>query len=276
MLIKAHARIEQSSDKINPLYVAAQNGFKEVVRVLLDCVETYHHDEDTSAPVLDHAALPPGLKDRHRRRRGRGRRQRKRSNDLISDAQRRSRRRSVVSVAAAVGNKDIVKMLLRSGAEVNLDDGEEDVHPLFIACRKGDVDIVTSLLDAGAKVNSRRQKDGQTPLFMSIRKGHLNVAEVLLKAGADADTSNHDGHTPLCIAARAGRIDIVKALLLHNASAEKSNALVHACRHGHIEVVKILLAKSNYDDSALKSACGHAKEHGESDIVSLLEERIVG
>ena len=24
----------------------------------------------------------------------------------------------------------------------------------------------------------------------------------------------------------------------------------------------ILLAESNYDDSALKSACGHAKEHG--------------
>ena len=213
--------------------------------------KSHHHDEDTSAPALDHAALPPGLKDRHRRRRGRGRRQRKRSNDLISDAQRRSRRRSVVSVAAAVGNKDIVKMLLRSGAEVNLDDGEEDVHPLFIACRKGDVDIVTSLLDAGAKVNSRRQKDGQTPLFMSIRKGHLNVAEVLLKAGADADTSNHDGHTPLCIAHVLDVLILSSTLLLHNASAEKSNALVHACRHGHIEV-KILLAKSNYDDSALK------------------------
>lgn len=251
VLLRSGAQVEQSSDKINPLYVAAQNGFAEIVRVLL-LHETARH---APSPTFGRAnggnrrRRPFGL--RPRRRRG--------SNDLILDADRRSRRRSVVSVATAVGHSEIVNMLLEAGAHVNAVDGEDDGDansslPLFIAAKRGNAKIVATLLNAGARVNVRRHKDGLTPLHMAVKRGHHDVVDALLRAGAKPNVTCHDGRTPMREA--VSRRDVRSVAMLLRCHEElgmdvDESSVLDACALGDVRVVTTLL-KSDRVGSAVR------------------------
>ena len=53
-------------------------------------------------------------------------------------------------------------------------------------------DVVKLLIKAGAEVNSKNY-DGNTALMRSAFHGHANVAKLLIKAGADVNAKNNDG-----------------------------------------------------------------------------------
>ncbi|XP_029999208.1 KN motif and ankyrin repeat domain-containing protein 1-like [Sphaeramia orbicularis] len=81
------------------------------------------------------------------------------------------------------------------------------------------------------------------------------------------------------LAVSHGRMDMVRALLAHGAEVniqddEGSTALMCASEHGHVEIVKLLLAQPGCDatlsDSDESNALSIALEAGHKDIAVLL------
>jgi ankyrin repeat protein len=76
---------------------------------------------------------------------------------------------SALSIAALLGNADIVQALLGAGALVD-DKSEMGMTPLLLASGEGHIAVVKTLLSAGADIN-HRDEFGRTPLLAAIQKG---------------------------------------------------------------------------------------------------------
>jgi len=155
---------------------------------------------------------------------------------------------SSVIDAAMTGNRDAVKSLLQSGADVNtaLADGMTALH---YAAIKNDAEMARMLLVAGASVKSTTRLGGYTPLLLAARTGNAAVMEPLISAGADANSATVNGTTALMLASATGKPDAVKLLLEKGANvnakenARNETALMFAAANGRADVMRLLTAK---------------------------------
>jgi ankyrin repeat protein len=94
-------------------------------------------------------------------------------------------------VAALTGHKDIVKILLDNGAEVDTraDDGRT---PLMLAAAKGDADLVAALVAAGADP-TLVDKSGATAAALAVAKGYNDLANRLKQSPAPAPGASTPG-----------------------------------------------------------------------------------
>ena len=111
---------------------------------------------------------------------------------------------------------DALPARLDKGAKVDLKD-KNDATALTMAALLGNTDVVSALIESGAKVDHKAQ-NGFTPLILAAQNGHAPIIEILLGKGAKIDLQNDDGVTPLMWAALHGHTDSVKALLSHGAN----------------------------------------------------------
>lgn len=83
---------------------------------------------------------------------------------------------SLFSYAYTRGNANIVKYMLKHGADINKSNGGSKwpSTPLFWACENGNLDLVKYLVKHGANVN--KQSEFTTPLFWACRSGNLDLA----------------------------------------------------------------------------------------------------
>ena len=122
---------------------------------------------------------------------------------------------------------DFICWLLDNGADIN-NRGVNKWSPLYTAVRSGDVDLCTLLLKNGADPNIEDQY-GVTPLMSIDFKGdYLEIAELLLDAGAYIDAKDVRGNTALHYACSNygdpyGDYDMVKFLLDHGADPTIEN-----------------------------------------------------
>jgi beta-lactamase regulating signal transducer with metallopeptidase domain len=121
------------------------------------------------------------------------------------------RHESPLIVAARSGNKDMVRVLVEAGADVNAA-SRYDESPLMAAARSGDKDMVKLLLDHGADPNLAQAHIG-TPLMAAVQAGNADIVRLLIKAGADVNADAPDDGTALTAAVRAGNVDIVRLLI---------------------------------------------------------------
>ena len=175
--------------------------------------------------------------------------------------------------AAMVGNVDGLKLLLESGAKLEVTNAA-GWSALHFASVCGEPDAVRVLLEKGADP-ARRTGDGQTALelavharrkspaivdllrkaakdqldlFTAVELQDINKVQSLLASGASPNQKNMRGLTPLHIAANRGYARIADVLLDRNADAalkssgrKGQTALTLAAGLGHGEVVKVLL-----------------------------------
>jgi hypothetical protein len=92
----------------------------------------------------------------------------------------------VLCLAARSGDRGIVDILLKAGADVNAGSGDRGGSALIDSAMGKFLDIGAGLLAAGADVNTK-SRDGQSALIFSIGLNDIAFTEMLLNAGADPD-----------------------------------------------------------------------------------------
>ena len=135
--------------------------------------------------------------------------------------------------ASRSGSIEAIKLLLDSGADINLPGPTEDnwdATPLQHAILQRHPDAVRLLLDRGADLN-RGAGPGKslTPLLLAAGDTDPSILKLLLAHGADPTVEDEHGTTPLSRAVSAGtfsgpdrpmfggcRVETVRALIAHN------------------------------------------------------------
>jgi len=134
--------------------------------------------------------------------------------------------------ASRSGSIEAIKLLLDSGADVNLPGptGDNwDATPLQHAILERQPAAVRLLLDRGGDPNRRAGPGSVAPLFLAAGDTDPTILKLLLAHGADPTVEDENGVTPLLRAVSAGtfhgpdrpmfggcRVETVRALVAHD------------------------------------------------------------
>ena len=120
-----------------------------------------------------------------------------------------SQGRTLLMMAVIRNDKEMIERLLSLDVYADVDIPDEDSNtPLIVACRKGYADIVKQLIKAGAQVNSQN-KDGTSALMICAYYGYGDIAMVVLKAGADLALKDKEMATFVDYAKRKNHEDMI-------------------------------------------------------------------
>jgi ankyrin repeat protein len=111
--------------------------------------------------------------------------------------------------------------LVKAGAAANARDTRGS-HPLALAAAAGQDELVRELLRRGAAMD-RVGEDGFTALGAAAWRGHRSTVRLLVKAGAEAGVWGSNGQPPLHLAALAGHAGLVQELLRLGTPIEQLN-----------------------------------------------------
>ena len=155
---------------------------------------------------------------------------------------------SELTDAARRGDKDALRGLIASKADVNEPDGD-GTTALHWAAYNDNGDVAELLIRAGASVHAVTRNGALTPLLVASANGSTVVVEKLLAAGAKSDVRSTDGATPLMLAAASGSADAVKLLVDNGAelnatdTARGQTALMFAAASNRTAVIRELLGR---------------------------------
>ncbi|KAE8423351.1 ankyrin repeat-containing domain protein [Aspergillus pseudocaelatus] len=238
------------------LLLAAKQGFKEIVRFLLDQGVSPDPKDRAGRTPLHHAVAMDHTEVVKMLLKAGGDIETTDLADHIplmfaapcgNDEENRSGHTPLIS-AIEGGNKAMVKLLLEAGADP--DHYTDDYVPLISAIRTPKMEIFTLLLD---KVSDLDHVDGrgETPL-MHAAGWHNRMGELLLERGARLDVENKYGETAMSIASRRANEPLLRLLLGKIPGQEYVNAkgqgLLHFAAGSDLEggdeaMVRFLLAR---------------------------------
>ncbi len=191
---------------------------------------------------------------------------------LLAAAGRAAAQQPAAADAAKQQDWAAVQELLRSGADINLTQGD-GATALHWAVYWNDSETVQLLLASGVEADAANDL-GVTPLWLAANNGNAAVVEALLAGGADPNLALPSGETVLMTASRTGDAEVVRALLARGADphaaegAHLQTALMWAVAQQHAEVVRLLLESgARVDDRSLSypqvvSSSGNADPSG--------------
>ncbi|EEA24133.1 ankyrin repeat domain protein, putative [Talaromyces marneffei ATCC 18224] len=128
--------------------------------------------------------------------------------------------------AAENGHEAVVKLLLESGADLNIQDQNERTPngaqvdrkdglgrtTLSLIAMGGLEDLITIVVEKGADINSP-DSNGWTPLWRASLNGSERMLQLLIEKGADTEAQDSHVSTPLIWAAKNGCEQMVVLLL---------------------------------------------------------------
>lgn len=162
--------------------------------------------------------------------------------------------------AAKNNHIDMIKLLIKNGADVNCIDHEG--HSLLFYV--DDAEIIELLIKKGININRNEKLFGKychsSSLHRACMKGQVDVVDVYLKYGANINMLSEDsGMTPLMIACEKGHVDVVDRLLYHTSndkhcdinvkSRDGSSAIMYASSNGNIEIFDKLIINGAFFDT---------------------------
>ena len=146
-----------------------------------------------------------------------------------------------------------VQVGLAGGADIN-SVNSRGVSPLAEACGKGHINIVRLLIEKGAKIKKKCIEYASCRGQLEIIKLLHEVKPILVKKGYGLYGASALGHT-----------EVVRFLIVLGGAPEHY-ALKVACSLGYLEIVKLLIAAG----AAYNKGIRFASRHGHTDVVQLL------
>jgi truncated hemoglobin YjbI len=127
--------------------------------------------------------------------------------------------RTLLHTAASAGNLTAVQWLLAAGVNADVKDqgGHTPLYWLGNGC-EGGAEVVRALVRGGANVNACEGVKRCTPLHMAARRGFVAVAEALIECGANIEARDSLGDTPLRRAVNCRRPGVAALLLERGAN----------------------------------------------------------
>ncbi|XP_040309681.1 ankyrin repeat and SOCS box protein 3 isoform X5 [Herpailurus yagouaroundi] len=153
-------------------------------------------------------------------------------------------------------NGEIIKLLLKKGADKECQD-DFGITPLFVAAQYGKLESLSILISSGANVNCQAL-DEATPLFIAAQEGHTECVELLLSSGADPDLycNEDDWQLPIHAAAQMGHTEILELLIpltnrVCDTGPDKVSPVYSAVFGGHEECLEMLLQHGYSPDAQM-------------------------
>ncbi len=153
---------------------------------------------------------------------------------------------TALMLAASSGRKDIVELLLESGAEIGARtfSGATALQAAIAGDGPLQIEIVKLLVDRGADVNSTGD---EPPLMTASSMNRTDMVKFLLSRGADVNARDEEGFTVLMEPAGSGYEEVVVILIaagidIHAGNKEGFTALHYAREQKQPRMVDLLVA----------------------------------
>lgn len=195
-------RLVENGDDVNcqdehgmaPLHWAAQNGHREIIKLLLQHGANPRLED--SRNLTAHAIARACGKTRVLH--------------LLSASVAVEQETPPMIVAAATGGLDAMTRLLGAGASPNCRD-HEGMTPLHWAAQNGHLDTVAVLIAHHANMDAKSTRR-HTPLMLAAYHGQANVVRLLMAAQADCNLTDRNGRTAAELARLRGHRQIANVL----------------------------------------------------------------
>ncbi|XP_014057067.1 B-cell lymphoma 3 protein homolog isoform X1 [Salmo salar] len=113
-------------------------------------------------------------------------------------------------LAVQGGHKELVRMLLDAGADINaMQDIKSGHSPLIHAVENHNMGMVHFLIENDCNVNVQSYS-GNTALHSACGRGQVDTARLLLKNRADSSVKNYHNDTPAMVAKNKKVIDVLR------------------------------------------------------------------
>ena len=123
--------------------------------------------------------------------------------------------------AAEEGDLETICVLLKQGADVNVERGD-GYTPFLLALGEGHNDACKRLLDAGARVDAAT-KIGSSAMHIAASGGNLEGLELLQRRGLSIESRDRYGSTPLMDAIECHEVEAAEWLLQHGVDVNACN-----------------------------------------------------
>ena len=161
--------------------------------------------------------------------------------------------KSAIDFACDRGDKEIIKLLIENGVDVNLKDNSGlTLFLKYISSRSKNIDIelVQLLFNKDYDINQTNTQ-GETALHLACRKGNKEVVEFLLNNGADIKCVNKkDNITALHFAIMSENKELIELIINKNENLDinhldtnQRNFLHYACGTVDEKIIKLFLDK---------------------------------
>ncbi len=260
--------IEKEIEHPSPLYLAAERGDAEALRLLLDEAESAKEPWEKHLPqALDEAAVAN-------------------STECVRLLLERARRRYYeplhlhypLEKALLHGNCPMLELLVSYGADINVPLFHSDGCALAVAASAlGSAEMVRILLAHGAETEEKESHE-LTALVLAAERGDEESVRLLVEAGADLYAHSEWSSTAMAHAARQGNEGLVRFLIEHGwcGSKEPDLCLHEAAVRGSIPIAEMLLDAGMplyARDGDKKTAYDAALSCGHTDMAQYLRRR---
>ncbi len=129
---------------------------------------------------------------------------------------------SILWMAAAMNNFEIVKLLVEHGADVNHTTKTKST-PLRCACHNGNIIMARYLIEKGAEIHIANDNN-ETNLMVSVNYNHFDMTIYLIdELNCDVNACDNDGRSALYDAVYCKSLELVELLLKRGARNFRAN-----------------------------------------------------